>query len=161
MVTHKRRSSPPTNPSFSSSSSSSRSHQRHHYPSQRYRIPSRSPSPPPPPPPPPLAQSSSRHHRPAQAVKRPHSKSRSPYERRPPTNRSRPALASTERTIGDVLTSIPSVEEPKKSTPKQELADLSLISEDDSTRTHNTRVNLSFFLFYFISLNYYSYSPTV
>ncbi len=134
------------------SSSSSRSH-HHHYPSQRYhRVSSPSPSPPPPS----LSQSSSRHHRssrPVVPVKRPHSQSGSPHERRPPIHRSRPEIP-TERTIGDVLTSIPSAEEQKiskKIPPKQETGDLSLVSEDESTKTYDSRVSLSFFLLFYCS----------
>ncbi len=136
-VTRKRHPSPP--------SSSSRS--RHHYPTQRHhRVSSPSVSPPPPP----LSQSSSRHHRPVVSVKRPHSESESPYERRPPTHRSRPELP-TDRTIGDVLKAIPSIEE-QRITPKHEIGDLSLISEDESTKTHHIRVSSSFFASYFARL---------
>ncbi|CAF3375663.1 unnamed protein product [Rotaria socialis] len=123
-----------------SSSSSSRPHQQHHHhqppPSQRYhRVSSPSPSPPPPP------SSSSRHHRSVAAVKRPHS--RSPYERRPPTYRSRHET-SKELNTNDVLQRISPADEPSKSKTKisgHETTDLSFVSEDELTKSHDTRTN--------------------
>ena len=133
-VTRKRHASPP------SMTSAARSHHQY-YPSQRhYRGPS--PSPPP--------QPSSRHHRPAVAVKRPHTKSRSPYERRPPTHRSRPE-SSKERTIDDIFARSSSTQEQtvsKKMTPHQEPADLSLISEDETSKQHDFRVSSSSFYYF-------------
>jgi hypothetical protein len=45
------------------------------------------------------------------------------------------------------------MQEEPKITPKQETADLSLISEDESTKKHYIRVSLSLYLYYFISLD--------
>ena len=73
-------------------------------------------------------------------TKRPHPQSESPYERRPPTHRSRQEL-STERTIGDVVTFIPPEE--TKITGKQETNDRNLVPQDDSNRTHHSRVSQS------------------
>ncbi|CAF1216488.1 unnamed protein product [Rotaria magnacalcarata] len=124
-----------------SGSSSSRSHQQHHHhhpppPPQRYhRVSSPSPSPPPPP------SSSSRHHRSVAAVKRPHS--RSPYERRPPTYRSRHET-SNELNTNDVLQRISSADEQSKSKTKtsgHETTDLSFVSEDELTKSQDTRTN--------------------
>ncbi|CAF2392721.1 unnamed protein product [Rotaria sp. Silwood2] len=133
-ATRKRHASPRST-SAASASLTSRSH--HHYQSQRYhRVSSPSPSPPP-------TQSSSRHHRLVASVKRPHSKSRSPYDRRPPTNRSRREI-SKERTTNDLLKSISSTDEQtpsKRITPNQETTDLSFVSEDELTKSHDIRSN--------------------
>jgi hypothetical protein len=126
-VTRKHHPSPPSH-------SSSRPR---HYPSQRHnRASSRSHSPPPPPPPP-LAQSSSRHHRPAVSAKRPYPQSESPHGRHhPPIHRSRLEVPS-ERTTGNA---VPTLEE-RKIPPKEEPADLILVSEDESTKPHDIRSN--------------------
>ncbi|CAF0908358.1 unnamed protein product [Rotaria sordida] len=132
-ATRKRHSSPR---SASSVSLSSRSHHHHYQPQRYHRVSSPSPSPPP-------TQSSTRHHRPVTAIKRSHSKSRSPYERRPPTHRSR-RETSKERTINDVLKSISSTDEQtlsKQITLNQETTDLSFVSEDELTKPHDIRSN--------------------
>jgi hypothetical protein len=104
-----------------------------------------SPSPPPPPPQP---QTSSRHHRPSRpvtSVKRPHSKSRSPYERRPSTHRS--YRESSKKRISD-NEELPSTKKQTISTKpilKQDISDLSVVSEDESIKPYDIRVSLSFF----------------
>ncbi|CAF4682765.1 unnamed protein product, partial [Rotaria sp. Silwood1] len=131
LATRKRHASP-----RSTSSATARSHHYHYQPQRYHRVSSPSPSPPP-------TQSSSRHHRSAASEKRPRSKSRSPYERRPPTHRSRPET-SKEHTIADLLKSIPSTNQQtlsKRIASSQETTDLSFVSEDELTKPLDIRPN--------------------
>ncbi|CAF1362241.1 unnamed protein product [Adineta steineri] len=131
LVTHKRPSSPSTN-----SLSTSRS-QHNYYVSQKYQEVSRSPSP------------TSRHHRSsrvAASVKRPHSDSRSPHERRPTTHRTYPTSSRKRTNNIDEFQSTPSVRKQTGSTKthrKQELGDLSIVSEDELTKPHDNQSNNS------------------
>jgi hypothetical protein len=136
-VTRKRQSSPQSISLLSTRS------QHHYYPSQRHHRVSGSPSPPP--------QTSSRHHRPSRpvtSVKRPHSKSRSPYERRPSAHRSYRESSKKRISDNEELPSTPSTKKQTISTKpilKQDMGDLSLVSEDESIKPYDIRVSLSFF----------------